>query len=212
MTRRQCRLTTGGPAGAPGGLGTAKEHGWMSPEEGADPEHGSTGDRRSRPVIGSDGAAAPIAGELVPPGAAAGSRWAWDGEALPVPVERSGPIVPPQRVEADDGATAAVRPYVVTRGRTRANLELSLETLVSTLPKVVPYQLPHDEAAVLDLCRAQSRSVAEVAALHRVPIGVAKVLIADLATAGLLAVHRSFAASGPDLALMERVLGGLRRI
>jgi hypothetical protein len=38
------------------------------------------------------------------------------------------------------------------------------------------------------------------------------VLIADLANAGLLAVHRSFAASGPDLLLMERVLGGLRRI
>jgi hypothetical protein len=101
---------------------------------------------------------------------------------------------------------------VLTRGRTRANLDLSLETLVSTLPKVVPYQLPHDEAAVLELCRAQSRSVAEVAALHRIPIGVAKVLIADLATAGLLAVHRSFAATGPDLAIMERVLGGLRRI
>jgi hypothetical protein len=122
------------------------------------------------------------------------------------------PVVPPQRVEPDDGAIAAVRPYVLTGGRTRAQLDLSLETLVSTLPKDVPYQLPYDETAVLELCRAQSRSVAEVAALHRVPIGVAKVLIADLATAGLLAVHRSFAATGPDLLLMERVLGGLRRI
>jgi uncharacterized protein (UPF0261 family) len=76
----------------------------------------------------------------------------------------------------------------------------------------VPYQLPHDEAAVLRICGEQSRSVAEVAALHRIPIGVAKVIIGDLAEAGLLAVHRSFAASGSDLALMERVLGGLRRI
>jgi hypothetical protein len=182
----------------------------MSPEEGG-----------LRPVIGSDGAAAPVTGGLTVPGETTGSRWAWDGEALPVPVPTdravpidpdAPPVVPPQRARPDDGSIAAVRPYVLTRGRTRADLDLSLETLVSTLPKVIPYQLPPDEAAVLDLCRAQSRSVAEIAALHRVPIGVAKVLIADLATAGLLAVHRSFAASGPDLLLMERVLGGLRRI
>lgn len=197
----------------------------MSPEDGFDPEPGSTGGGLRRgPVVGSDGAAAPLGGELAPPGAVVGSRWAWDGDALPVrsgpgaPVDRvpggSGehPAVPPQRTEPDDGSIAAVRPYVLTGGRTRARLDLSLETLVSTLPKDVPYQLPFDETAVLELCRAQSRSVAEVAALHRVPIGVAKVLIADLATAGLLTVHRSFAASGPDLLLMERVLGGLRRI
>jgi hypothetical protein len=202
----------------------------MSPEEGADPEHRSTDDhRRPSPVIGSDGAAAPVSGGLAAPGESPGSRWAWDGDALPVRAGTAGPapaglhvplevppivppVVPPQRADPDDGSIAAVRPYVLTRGRTRADLDLSLETLVSTLPKVVPYQLPHDEAAVLELCRAQSRSVAEVAALHRIPIGVAKVLIADLATAGLLAVHRSFAATGPDLAIMERVLGGLRRI
>jgi hypothetical protein len=188
----------------------------MSPEEDAQAGRGSTGDDlRPGPVVGSDGAAAPLSGGFPPPGESTGSRWAWDGDALPVRATDGGSVplvVPPQRAEPDDGSTAAVRPYVMTGGRTRANLDLSLETLVSTLEKVVPYQLPHDEAAVLDLCRAQSRSVAEIAALHRVPIGVAKVLIADLATAGLMAVHRSFAASGTDLALMERVLGGLRRI
>jgi hypothetical protein len=188
----------------------------MSPEQGAEPHRGSAGDgERPGPVIGSDGAAAPLTSGFPLPGETTGSRWAWDGDALPVRAADgdAAPLaVPPQRAEPDDGSTAAVRPYVMTGGRTRANLDLSLETLVSTLPKVVPYQLPHDEAAVLDLCRTQSRSVAEIAALHRVPIGVAKVLIADLATAGLMAVHRSFAASGSDLKLMERVLGGLRRI
>ncbi len=132
-----------------------------------------------------------------------------DGEVTgPIPVQPAGP----DAAGPDTGATAVVRPYVLTRGRTRAQLDLSLETLVSTLDKVVPYQLPFDEAAVLDLCREQTRSVAEVAALRRVPIGVAKVLVADLAAAGLLAVHRTFAATGPDVALMERVLGGLRRL
>ena len=132
-----------------------------------------------------------------------------DGEVTgPIPVQDAGP----DAAGPDAGTTAVVRPYVLTRGRTRAQLDLSLETLVSTLDKLVPYQLPFDEAAVLELCREQTRSVAEVAALRRVPIGVAKVLVADLAAAGLVAVHRTFAATGPDVALMERVLGGLRKL
>jgi uncharacterized protein DUF742 len=213
----------------------------MNPEDSADPfgadPFGAPGGGPARrgPAIGSDGAAAPAAtplGDGLAPllGAAgpagAGPGWAWDGGAagggaLPVPElpeQRGGPAVPTASDPAEPrslpatGPSSVVRPYVRTGGRTRAKLDLSLETLVSLLPKDIPYQLPHDEAAVLDLCRARSRSVAEVAALHRVPIGVAKVIIGDLAAAGLLAVHRSFAASGPDLALMERVLGGLRRI
>ena len=90
----------------------------MSPEEGGDPEPGSTGgDLRPAPVIGSDGAAAPVAGGLAAPGETSGSHWAWDGEALPVrptPDPITGPAVPPQRAEPDDGSTAAVRPRVST--------------------------------------------------------------------------------------------------
>jgi Protein of unknown function (DUF742) len=41
---------------------------------------------------------------------------------------------------------------------------------------------------------------------------VAKVLLGDLAVGGAIAVHRTSGAGGPDLALMERVLGGLRRL
>jgi hypothetical protein len=206
-----------------GGLEQGEEHGWMDPEESIDPGHA----RQGGPAIGSDGAATPSGGGPVGPGLPGtgfgtglpeipGARWAWDGGALPtVPEQRGTPWVAQPQAGEDGpptGPSSVVRPYVRTGGRTRGKLDLSLETLVSVLPKEVPYQLPHDEAAVLDLVRDQSRSVAEVAALHRVPIGVAKVIIGDLAAAGLLAVHRSFAASGPDLALMERVLGGLRRI
>jgi Protein of unknown function (DUF742) len=198
----------------------------MNRGEWADPDGETTGGRFP-PVIGSDGAAVPIGAAGALPGDGKPVRWAWDGEALPVarpdpapvPFPRADPTAGPAAAVDDTADTAdtadtptPVRPYVVTGGRTRAQLELSLETLVSSLRKVVPYQLPHDEAAVLDLCRDQARSVAEIAALHRVPIGVAKVLIADLATAGLVTVHQSFAASGPDQQLMERVLGGLRRL
>lgn len=189
----------------------------MSPDERTEPDGESApGGLRRRPVIGSDGAAVPVNGEPVFPGVDS-ARWAWDGGALPLarpPAAPPLPDVPPQRHHSGEhpADAPAVRPYVRTGGRTRPRLELALEALVATQLKTIPYQLPHDEAAVLELCREQSRSVAEVAALHRVPIGVAKILVADLAEAGLVTVHQSFAASGPDLALMERVLGGLRRI
>lgn len=201
----------------------------MNAEESADPFGGRWAAERAPrgPTIGSDGAVTPLGGSALGPSLPGGAfgtdlpevpgeNWAWDGDALPA----AGQALPEQRVGhsaaalPDDvlGPSSAVRPYVRTGGRTRARFDLSLETLVSVLAEDVPGHLQHDEVAVLEICREQSRSVAEVAALHSIPIGVAKVIIGDLAAAGLMAVHRSFAASGPDLALMERVLGGLRRI
>ena len=58
------------------------------------------------------------------------------------------------------------------------------------------------------------RSVAEVAALLAVPLGVARVIIDDMAGAGLLLVHpRAVAATGaPSRDIMQRVLDGLHRL
>src|SRR3954469_15530355 len=68
---------------ASGGRVRRRSTAGMSPEEG-----------ELRPVIGSDGAAAPVAGGLAVPGETIGSHWAWDGEALPVPVptDRAVPL------------------------------------------------------------------------------------------------------------------------
>ncbi|OLM31597.1 multi-component regulatory system-6 [Pseudonocardia sp. Ae717_Ps2] len=111
-------------------------------------------------------------------------------------------------------AFAPVRPYVMTGGRTRVRAELRLETLVSVRP--APGPAPRAEsverATVLRLC-ARPRSVSEVAALAAVPLGVARVLIDDLASEGRLVVHGvSSAEDGPSVALMDRVLAGLRRL
>ena len=56
--------------------------------------------------------------------------------------------------------------------------------------------------------------MAEVAALLNVPLGVARVLIADMAGMGLVTVHNSAPpeAGEPELALLERVLTGLRHL
>lgn len=119
-----------------------------------------------------------------------------------------------QQFEHEAGATA-VRPYAWTRGRTKSGLDLAIETLVSTSQRgrdqLGLLQMEH--RAVAELC-GQTRSVAEVAALLQVPIGVARVLLGDMAGLGVVTVHRNASSAGnvADLALMERVLSGLRRL
>jgi hypothetical protein len=123
----------------------------------------------------------------------------------------------PERHDTDDdeAAPSAVRAYAWTGGRTTPQYRLELETLLSTTER---YR-DHDDAvsteyhAVAALCHNPT-SVAEVAALLRLPLGIAKVLTGDMAASGLLAVHDTASTDGetPDLSLMERILSGLRRL
>jgi hypothetical protein len=139
-------------------------------------------------------------------------------EAPPQPrVPSPGPQTSPidVRAEAEEHSAAAVRPYTWTRGRTKSGLDLAIETLVSTSQRgreqLAVLQVEH--RSVAQLCE-QTRSVAEVAAMMSVPLGVARVLLGDMAGLGLVTVHQTASSAGnaPDLALMERVLSGLRRL
>ncbi len=114
-----------------------------------------------------------------------------------------------------DGEASFVRPYAWTGGRTRPVYQLDLETLISLGPQGRDPNgvRQYEHRAVADLCR-EPRSVAEVAALLKLPLGVARVLIGDMASQGTVVVHQTASTSeeGPDRALMERVLSGLRRL
>ena len=123
----------------------------------------------------------------------------------PAAPERPAPVAEPGVEESAD----IVRAYAWTAGRTRSDAQLEIETLVSSADVPARLPLPAEHHTVVELCRA-TRSVAEVAALLSLPLGVVKVLLGDLAGRGLVVVHRSGAA--PDLSLMERVLTGLRRL
>ncbi|MFC7613191.1 DUF742 domain-containing protein [Actinokineospora soli] len=94
------------------------------------------------------------------------------------------------------------------RGRTKASGDLAIEALVHTTGRYA--QATWELRAITELCLTP-RSVAEVAALMAVPLGVARVLIADLADAGVVEVHRT-SVGAPDLLMMNRVLAGLRRL
>jgi len=48
--------------------------------------------------------------------------------------------------------------------------------------------------------------------LLEIPLGVARVLVADLAKDGGVVVHDTSGPDGPDATLMQRVLDGLRRL
>jgi hypothetical protein len=104
-----------------------------------------------------------------------------------------------------------IRPYVHTGGRTRSRLPLPMEALVTAARGTSPLALRDSHRAVFEMCR-QTQSVAEVSARLRVPLGVARVLIDDLAAANAVVVHSNAGDRTPDLMLMERVLAGLRRL
>ena len=143
--------------------------------------------------------------------------------AAPPAAESYGPDTPTDHRQApwepgsaDPGAAAAafVRAYVWTGGRTSSHHHFEVETLVTAAgPDGVQGTATQWDHTVLDLCR-EPRSVAEVAALVAVPLGVAKVLLGDLADRGMIIVHETATDAGdvPTQALMERVLAGLRRL
>ncbi|MEU8353920.1 DUF742 domain-containing protein [Streptomyces sp. NPDC048845] len=109
-----------------------------------------------------------------------------------------------------------VRPYAMTGGRTRPRYQLAIEALVHTTasPGQLQGQLPEHQR-ICHLCR-EIKSVAEVSALLTIPLGVARILVADLAEAGLVAIHQpggdESAGGQPDVTLLERVLSGLRKL
>jgi hypothetical protein len=112
------------------------------------------------------------------------------------------------------GGSSLVRPYAVTGGRTQPKYQLQIEAMVAAshyegrdLSTLSP-----ECQAILGFCR-DWRSVAEISAVLRMPLGVARVLIADMAMDGLVRVHQIDHEQGrPDMNLLERVLSGLRKL
>ena len=108
-----------------------------------------------------------------------------------------------------------VRSYLVTGGRTaNASAEaLPLEALVAlTQAGHLAPDLTFERAEIAALCQ-EVLSVAEVAAHTHLPLGVARVLLADMRDEGLLDIHvPARAGSRPDAALLEKVLDGLRTV
>jgi hypothetical protein len=115
---------------------------------------------------------------------------------------------------APAGGSSLVRPYAVTGGRTQPKYQLQIEAMVAASHYEARdlSALSPECQAILGFCR-DWRSVAEISAVLRMPLGVARVLIADMAMDGLVRVHQIDHEQGrPDMNLLERVLSGLRKL
>lgn len=138
------------------------------------------------------------------------SSGAWQAEEfLGAEPNRGGSTQTPQETGS------LVRPYTRTGGRTRSDYDLAIEALVSTSErgKAPDAAVLPEHRSICGLC-LDTRSVAEVAAHLRLPLGVARVLIGDMAGMGLVLIHQSGMVVGdrPSIDFMERVLSGLRRL
>jgi hypothetical protein len=124
--------------------------------------------------------------------------------------------------ERDEPTGALVRPYAVTRGRTRPKLEIALEALVETTVRgrtanVNRFGQGSEHQYIAAMCDGgRVQSLAEIAARMQLPLGVARVIVADMASDGLVAVYEPTPLDDETDAvgteLLERVLSGLRRL
>ena len=115
------------------------------------------------------------------------------------------------RTSDGPGARRVVPAYAVTGGRTRSGgRDLPIETMVTTTAEGVRgvVDLQFERRDIVLLCR-KAQSIAEVAARVRIPLGVARVLVSDLAASGHLVAHVP-SDERPDREILERLLSGLR--
>ena len=120
--------------------------------------------------------------------------------------------------DVDDGDDAGrktgrlIRPYAMTGGRTLAESEISLEAQIQATARASQHLGAYrwEAAKVVELVQSPMALI-EIAARLQIPIGVARVLVADLVSDGAVILHvpektQSFAS------LLERVLDGVRNL
>ncbi|MGW7383706.1 DUF742 domain-containing protein [Streptomyces sp. NPDC054794] len=119
----------------------------------------------------------------------------------------------------EDETGSMVRPYTVTRGRTRPSdrhtIDLMSRVTALEADGVQP-GVDHAGATLLDLVRRGARPVVELAADADLPLTVVRVLLGDLAEAGLVRIDepRRASATGPsaDPQLLREIVERLREL
>ncbi|MER0243439.1 DUF742 domain-containing protein [Streptomyces sp. 796.1] len=119
----------------------------------------------------------------------------------------------------DDAAGPVVRPYAMTRGRTRSLTEEKLDLIAVVIADTLKSRSVSDQTLspehldIVELSREAPQSVAELAAELDLPVGVVRVLIGDLLHAALVRVSRPVPpAELPDEWILREVINGLRAL
>ena len=115
----------------------------------------------------------------------------------------------------DEEAGPVVRPYALTRGRTRPTGEaLDLIAIITAIRGVRPdpSSLGPEHRMVLRMCRLPI-SVADIASELDLPLGVVRILLGDLSELSLISIHHPIPpARLPDADILKEVVDGLRRL
>ncbi|MES9542087.1 MULTISPECIES: DUF742 domain-containing protein [unclassified Actinomadura] len=126
-------------------------------------------------------------------------------------------MTPPGERWLDREAGPLVRPYALTRGRTRpegAGFALIAVVAATGVPPGDRLRYSPDHARVLRGC-ARPVAVVDLAADLGLPLGVVRVLLGDLRDEGLVAVvDEAHPAAGrrPPSGVLREVLNGLRAL
>lgn len=113
--------------------------------------------------------------------------------------------------------TRLCRPYVLTGGRTRGRgVDIPLEAVALTVGPAWESgrRVPPEAFDIAELCN-NPRSVAEIASRLALPLGVVRVLVADLAADHALRIGATAPGDAPRavrIALLERLLAGVRAL
>lgn len=107
-----------------------------------------------------------------------------------------------------------IRPYSLTRGRTRpSRSDFAMTSHVVAVPSMdTAPRLEPESRAILTHC-AQPASVAEISAACGLPLGVLRILLADLLDQGLVMVHTESLRSGRSRTeLLRSIIDGIREL
>ena len=131
----------------------------------------------------------------------------WGPDMVPYAGAHARPDTEPAYAPDED---PIVRPFMLTGGRTRPLHDgLRIETLLRAAPAALSAPLRFESRRIVELCQ-QPMSVADIAVGVRAPLGVARVIVADLITDGYLKVQEQ---SGEiSTALIERIRDRVRAL
>ena len=113
-----------------------------------------------------------------------------------------------------DPSLQGVRAYTITSGRSHATVHLEFETMLQATAAGLGMsgQLRFERADIVRLCLDGPLSVAELSAHLRVPIGVVRVVAADLLVEGLLQAYQPSEHVADDVLLLSRLIAGVRAL
>mgnify|MGYP001552339884 CR=1 FL=1 len=117
-----------------------------------------------------------------------------------------------QGADTDDETGRLIRPYAMTGGRTAVDTDIGLETQIQATTRASHHLGAYrwETAKVVELVQTPMALI-EVAARMEIPIGVARVLVADLVDDGAVVLHSPVQTQN-FASLLERVLDGVRNL